>query len=97
MPDRPAWPEKPELLPPTGCPNAGAADRSAARIALWHALAHIEFVAIDWRWTWPGALAARGREFVNDFLTVAADEAMHFASSTAICADGRGLWRPARA
>lgn len=50
------------------------------RIALWHALAHIEFVAIDLALDMAGRFGAeRGPAFVSDFLAVAADEAMHFA------------------
>ena len=51
-----------------------------ARIALWHALAHIEFVAIDLALDMAGRFGMeRGEGFVSDFLAVAADEAMHFA------------------
>lgn len=50
------------------------------RIALIHALAHIEFVAIDLAVDMAGRFgAAMPREFVDDWLRVAAEEAMHFA------------------
>jgi uncharacterized ferritin-like protein (DUF455 family) len=50
------------------------------RIALWHSLAHIEFVAIDLALDMAGRFGAEmGTEFVSDFMDVAADEAMHFA------------------
>ena len=50
------------------------------RIALWHALAHIEFVAIDLALDMAGRFGeSMGETFVSDFLAVAADEAMHFA------------------
>lgn len=56
----------------------GGSDR--ARIALWHSLAHIEFVAIDLALDMAGRFGGEmGRGFVSDFLAVAADEAMHFA------------------
>ena len=43
-------------------------------------MAHIEFVAIDLALDMAGRFGAEmGRDFVSDFLTVAADEAMHFA------------------
>lgn len=80
MPERPAWPTEPELLPPNRMPRRGKAGTERGRIALWHALAHIEFVAIDLALDMAGRFGAEmGREFVSDFLAVAADEAMHFA------------------
>ena len=80
MLDRPARPERPELLPPNQMPKRGKGGSERGRIALWHALAHIEFVAIDLALDMAGRFGAEmGRQFVSDFLTVAADEAMHFA------------------
>lgn len=80
MPDQPAWPEKPELLAPSQMPKRRKGGSEQGRIALWHALAHIEFVAIDLALDMAGRFGeAMGREFVSDFLAVAADEAMHFA------------------
>jgi uncharacterized ferritin-like protein (DUF455 family) len=80
MPDQPAWPDAPELLPPNRMPKRGKGGSDRARIALWHSLAHIEFVAIDLALDMAGRFGEHmGREFVDDFLGVAADEAMHFA------------------
>jgi uncharacterized ferritin-like protein (DUF455 family) len=80
MPDRPAWPEELELLPPRDMPKRGKMGSERNRIALWHALAHIEFVAIDLALDMAGRFGEEmGEEFVSDFLQVAADEAMHFA------------------
>lgn len=80
MPDRPARPVHPELLPPGRMPKRGKAGSERSRIALWHALAHIEFVAIDLALDMAGRFGAEMDEaFVGDFLSVAADEAMHFA------------------
>lgn len=80
MPDRPAWPESLELLPPSRMPKRGKMGSARNRIALWHALAHIEFVAIDLALDMAGRFGdSLGEEFVSDFLAVAADEAMHFA------------------
>lgn len=80
MPDRPARPAEPELLPPNRMPKRGRGQSDRARIALWHALAHIEFVAIDLALDMAGRFGAElGPGFVTDFLGVAADEAMHFA------------------
>lgn len=80
MPARPAWPARPDLLPPNCMPKRGKFGSERGRIALWHALAHIEFVAIDLALDIVGRFgAAMGRDFIDDFLSVAADEAMHFA------------------
>jgi len=80
MPDHPARPEAPELLPPNKMPKRGKGGSERARIALWHSLAHIEFVAIDLALDMAGRFGeAMGEEFVSDFLSVAADEAMHYA------------------
>ena len=88
MPDTPGRPLAPELLPPNRMPKRGKGGSDRARIALWHALAHIEFVAIDLALDMAGRFAAAialrlgetaARGFVSDFLRVAADEAMHFA------------------
>ena len=80
MPDRPARPETPELLPPNRMPKRGRGGSERGRTALWHALAHIEFVAIDLALDMAGRFGAdMGPAFVGDFMKVAADEAMHFA------------------
>ena len=80
MPDRPAWPDQPELLPPNKMPKRGRGGSERGRIAHWHALAHIEFVAIDLALDMAGRFGEEmGEEFTSDFLSVAADEAMHFA------------------
>lgn len=80
MPDEPARPARPELLAPSQMPKRGKFGSERARIALWHSLAHIEFVAIDLALDMAGRFGAEmGEGFVSDFLAVAADEAMHFA------------------
>jgi uncharacterized ferritin-like protein (DUF455 family) len=80
MPDQPGRPDRPQLLPPNQMPRRGKGGSERGRIALWHALAHIEFVAIDLALDMAGRFGAEmGERFVTDFLAVAADEAMHFA------------------
>jgi uncharacterized ferritin-like protein (DUF455 family) len=80
MPAEPGRPAEPELLPPGRMPKRGKGGSERARIALWHALAHIEFVAIDLALDMAGRFGTEmGEGFVSDFLSVAADEAMHFA------------------
>ncbi|WP_232492821.1 ferritin-like domain-containing protein [Novosphingobium kaempferiae] len=79
MPETPGRPDAPELLPPARMPKRGKGGSERGRLALWHALAHIEFVAIDLALDMAGRFgAAMGPQFVSDFLRVAADEAMHF-------------------
>ena len=80
MPDAPARPIEPELLPPNRMPKRGRGGSERGRLALIHALAHIEFVAIDLAVDMAGRFGAQfPRAFVDDWLGVAADEAMHFA------------------
>jgi len=80
MPDIPARPALPVLQAPTTMRKRGRAGSERSRIALIHALAHIEFVAIDLALDAAGRFgAARGADFVDDWLAVAADEAMHYS------------------
>ncbi len=80
MPDRPAWPAAPELLAPAQMPRRRKGGSERGRIAMIHALAHIEFVAIDLAVDLVGRFGGGfPRAFVDDWLGVAADEAMHFA------------------
>lgn len=80
LPPDPARPAAPELLPPSRMPKRGRGGSERGRIALWHALAHIEFVAIDLALDMAGRFGAgMGPEFVTDFVNIAADEALHFA------------------
>ena len=80
MPDQPAWPARPELLAPGQMPRRRKGGSTRGRIAMLHALAHIEFVAIDLAVDLVGRFGgAFPRGFVDDWIGVAADEAMHFA------------------
>lgn len=80
MPERPVWPAELVLLPPNRMPKRGRGGSQRNAVALWHSLAHIEFVAIDLALDMAGRFGGEmGRGFVDDFLSVAADEAMHFA------------------
>ena len=80
MPLRPARPDRPELLAPSRMPKRGKAGSERSRIALLHALAHIEFGAIDLAFDMAGRFGASfDRTFVEDWVSVGADEAMHFA------------------
>jgi uncharacterized ferritin-like protein (DUF455 family) len=80
MPDRPARPVAPELLPPNRMPKRGRAGSDVSRIAMIHAVAHIEFVAIDLAFDLLGRFGAHfPRAFADDWMRVGAEEAMHFA------------------
>jgi uncharacterized ferritin-like protein (DUF455 family) len=80
MPDRPARPPAPSLLPANRMPKRGKAGSTRSRIAMLHALAHIEYGAIDLAFDMAGRFGAGlPRAFVDDWIGVGADEAMHFA------------------
>src|SRR5438477_8915985 len=79
-PPRPARPTRPVLCPPRDMPRRRNFGSLAGRIALIHALAHIELNAIDLAWD---ILARFGdpalpRGFCDDWVGVAAEEAEHF-------------------
>jgi uncharacterized ferritin-like protein (DUF455 family) len=79
-PDRPARPLRPPLRPPSQMPKRRLGGRGG-RIALIHALAHIELNAIDLAWD---IIARFGggdlpRAFYDDWIKVASDEASHHA------------------
>ena len=80
MPARPARPEAPALLPANCMPKRGKAGSARSRIAMLHALAHIELNAIDLAFDMAGRFGAGlPRSFADDWTQVGADEAMHFA------------------
>lgn len=83
-PDRPARPERPELKPPRDMPKRRKAGSLAGRIALLHALAHIELNAVDLAWDIVARFADHTeggerlpRAFFDDWIRVAEDEARH--------------------
>jgi len=79
MPDRPARTDRPPLLPPSQLPRRGRAGSPRGRIAMLHALAHIEYVAIDLAFDLVGRFAAAfPRHFVDRWIMIGAEEAMHF-------------------
>lgn len=80
MPDYPARPDAPELLHPNRMPRRRKAGSERGRIALLHAIAHIEFSAIDLAFDLIGRFGdGLSRAFVDDWMQVGAEEAMHFA------------------
>ena len=59
MPDWPARPAHPILLPPGQMPKRRKGGTQASRIAMLHALAHIEFAAIDLAFDLVGRFGAK--------------------------------------
>ena len=78
-PDRPARPTKPELLRPQDMPKRRA-KAAKGRLALIHAIAHIELNAIDLAWDIVARFTMHDlpRKFYDDWVGVAVDEAHHF-------------------
>ncbi|MFC4292977.1 ferritin-like domain-containing protein [Sphingorhabdus arenilitoris] len=80
MPDAPARPDQPVLLPPGHMPKRKGAGSQRNRVNMLHALAHIEFAAIDLAFDLIGRFGEQFPcEFTDDWMRVGADEAMHFA------------------
>ena len=79
-PSRPARPERPLLRPPRDMPKRRNFGSPAGRLALLHALAHIELNAIDLAWDIVARFAGADlpRTFFDDWVGVAAEEAEHF-------------------
>jgi uncharacterized ferritin-like protein (DUF455 family) len=75
---RPARPDKPVLMEPSAMPRRRALSTTAGRIALLHALAHIEFNAIDLAWDIAARFPGQPRAFYDDWIAVGDDEARHF-------------------
>ncbi|GIX17013.1 MAG: rhamnosyltransferase [Rhodothalassiaceae bacterium] len=106
-PADPARPAHPVLLPPGEMPRRRRAGSLKTRIALLHAIAHIEFNAIDLA---ADIIARFGadmpRAFVDDWARICGEEAEHFAllraRLQALGADygdlpaHAGLWQAAR-
>ena len=87
MPDRPARPDRPELLMPRDMPKRSKGDSERNKITLLHAVSHIELNAIDLAWDIIGRYAPMHQakdgftlpiDFFEDWLKVADDEAKHF-------------------
>ncbi|MBI1239657.1 MAG: DUF455 family protein [Alphaproteobacteria bacterium] len=82
-PSAPGRPELPILLPPNQMPRRSTGGLKG-RVSLLHALAHIEFTAINLaldligRFAGVPEIGARQVEFVADWARVAGEEARHF-------------------
>jgi uncharacterized ferritin-like protein (DUF455 family) len=106
-PTRPARPDRPVLLLPRDMPRRRM-NGAKGRIAMLHALAHIELNAIDLACDIIARFAGNQPEaFATDWLVVAAEEAKHFTLLTARLRDfdaaygdlpaHDGLWQAAEA
>jgi uncharacterized ferritin-like protein (DUF455 family) len=78
-PDRPARPEKPDLLAPRDVPRRRPGTPQG-RMALLHAVAHIELNAVDLHWDIIARFAhlPMPTGFYDDWVKAADDEARHF-------------------
>jgi uncharacterized ferritin-like protein (DUF455 family) len=73
----PGHPDKPILVPPLKVPRRNVTSASG-RAALLHAIAHIEFNAINLALDAAYRFRGMPHEFYGDWLKVAAEEALHF-------------------
>lgn len=74
---RPGRPRLPELVPARDVPRRGLAS-TAGRAALLHAVAHIEFNAINLACDAAQRFAGMPKAYYRDWASVAVDEARHF-------------------
>ncbi|RKT45425.1 ferritin-like domain-containing protein [Thiocapsa rosea] len=104
--DLPGRPERPELVPPRALKARKLTSREG-RAAMIHAVAHIEFNAINLAWDAVQRFRAMPTEFYDDWIQVAAEEAEHFGLMRSRLRDlgydygdfpaHDGLWEMARA
>jgi uncharacterized ferritin-like protein (DUF455 family) len=89
-PDRPARPDKPDLLPPREVPRRRTGTPEG-RIALLHAVAHIELNAVDLHWDIVARFAhvPMPLGFYDDWVKAAGEEAKHF-TLLADCLEAEG-------
>ena len=79
-PDKPARPDRPQIAAPGKVKRRRINRGREGRVALLHALAHIELNAIDLAWDIIARFSGEElpRDFFDDWVTVAAEEATHF-------------------
>jgi len=78
-PDRPARPQRPQLLDPSQMPHRGRGGSDGNRKALLHAITHIELNAIDLAYDMVARFGSvMPRQFTDDWVNVGDDEARHF-------------------
>jgi uncharacterized ferritin-like protein (DUF455 family) len=106
-PHRPSRPNRPQLLPPRDMPRRRKAGTEGGRVALLHAVAHIELNAVDLAWDLIARFEPPGPGFYDDWVRVADEEATHHGLLAARLADygaaygdlpaHDGLWEAAEA
>ncbi|MHB8679375.1 MAG: ferritin-like domain-containing protein [Rudaea sp.] len=74
----PGRPERPRLVSPRQLPRRGLGTHEG-RLALLHAVAHIEFNAINLAWDAVYRFRGMPGEYYRDWIVVATDEARHFS------------------
>lgn len=74
----PGRPPRPRLVPPRDLPHRGLGTPDG-RAALVHAVAHIEFNAINLAWDAVYRFRAMPDDYYRDWAAIAADEARHYA------------------
>ncbi|MCR9071624.1 MAG: ferritin-like domain-containing protein [Alphaproteobacteria bacterium] len=79
-PDRPGRPEAPPLLPPRRVKKRRITAETRGRVALLHALAHIELNAVDLAWDAVVRFPEAGfpRAYFDDWVRVGDEESKHF-------------------
>jgi uncharacterized ferritin-like protein (DUF455 family) len=77
LPTLPGRPERPRLVAPRALPQRGLAS-AEGRAALVHAVAHIEFNAINLAWDAVARFRGLPYAYYADWVGVAVDEARHF-------------------
>ena len=78
-PDRPARPQRPELLEPSQMPKRSGGDNGINKGAMLHAIAHIELNAIDLAFDMVARFGGMmPRRFTDEWIKVGEDEARHF-------------------
>lgn len=87
-PERPARPAEPQLLPPNRMPRRRLGG-TEGKIAMLHALAHIELNAIDLAWDIIARFVSdeTPRAFCDDWVAVADEEARHFSGLAGLLGD----------
>jgi uncharacterized ferritin-like protein (DUF455 family) len=77
LPDEPGRPARPRLVAPRAVPRRGLGTPEG-RAALAHAVAHIEFNAINLAWDAVARFGGLPRAYYDDWVACADDEARHF-------------------
>jgi uncharacterized ferritin-like protein (DUF455 family) len=71
------FPDKPVLLPPRAMPNRKLTTVDGV-VAFFHAIAHVEFIAVSLAWDLLYRFRGLPEQFYQDWLNVAYEEAQHF-------------------